>query len=300
MGRVKKNLLIGLWMLVAGLVAYELLPPRSNPTVSPVPEERQPILAAIFAPKKNPEELKRQVEEAIGDSWKNYSLLVEDYHSDFRLGINETEIFTAASVNKVPILATLYYLVQKGEANLDRIITLQASDIQNYGTGSIRYDPPGTTYSVKTLARLMMQQSDNTAAFLLGNYVVGMDKIQALLSLWGLVQTDMLNNKTSNQDMANLFRKIITEKAANRALTSEMLIFLKDSEQEDRLPAMLPKEVKVYHKTGNAVGGLHDAGIIEEGKTKYYLGIFTSDITDDNETVKLMAKVSKVVWDFMH
>ena len=69
------------------------------------------------------------------------------------MGINESVIFTAASVNKVPILAALYEEAQKGNVDFNRVITLQASDIQDYGTGSIRYDPPGTTYSVKTLAQ---------------------------------------------------------------------------------------------------------------------------------------------------
>ena len=225
--------------------------------------------------------------------------MVEDYNSDFTLGMNEAVIYTAASVNKVPILAALYYLAQKGEVNLDQTITLQEKDIQDYGTGSIRYDPPGSTYSVKTLTRLMMQKSDNTAAFLLGNYVIGIDKIQAIMQSWVLAQTDMVNNKTSNRDMALLMRKIYEGKVAAPAMTREMLSFLKDSDQEDRLPAQLPKNVTVYHKTGNGIGLIHDTGIVERGKLKYYLGIFTSDIAEEEKTVKLVAKISRVIFDFM-
>ncbi len=283
----------------AGLIFFKVIKASSH-VISPLPNET-PVSSpfAWISRQKNPKELRQKVQETVGNSWRNYSVLVEDYNSSFTLEMGENAIFTAASVNKVPILTAVYYLAQKGEANLDQVITLQQADIQDYGTGSIRYDPPGTTYSVKTLARLMMQKSDNTAAYLLGNYVIGLDKIQTLMTSWGLDQTDMTNNKTSNKDMAILFKKIYTEKVANHALTTELLSFLKDSEIEDRLPAMLPSGTMVYHKTGNAVGSVHDIGIIEAGKTKYYLGILTSDITNEEEAVMLMAKISKLVYDFM-
>ncbi|MFZ5845712.1 MAG: serine hydrolase [Patescibacteria group bacterium] len=272
----------------------------ARPVISPIPEEPQPpFLLSLFSRHKDPEELRQKIQEAAGNSWKNYSILVEDYSSNFTLGINEAVIYTGASINKVPILAALYYLAQKGEVNLDQTITLQEKDIQDYGTGSIRYDPPGSTYSVKTLARLMMQKSDNTAAYLLGNYVIGIDKIQTIMQSWGLAQTDMVNNKISNRDVALLMRKIYEGKVAAPATTREMLAFLKDSDQEDRLPARLPKGVVVYHKTGNGVGLIHDVGIIEKGKLKYYLGIFTSDISKEDEAVNLMAKISRLIFDFM-
>lgn len=298
--KISKFLILGfIVILVSGAVFFRVKT-ASSEIISPLPSDNHPNpFFSLFSQKKNPDQLRQKIQEAVGNSWKNYSAVVEDYNSSFSMAIGENVIYAGASVNKIPILAALYYLSQKGEVSLDQIITLQQTDIQDYGTGSIRYDPPGTTYSVKTLARLMMQKSDNTAAYLLANYVVGLDKTQALITSWGLAQTDMVNNKTSNHDMAILFRKIFQEKVTNHALTSELLSFLKDGEIEDRLPALLPPETTVYHKTGNAIGSLHDVGIIQSGKTKYYLGIFTSDVTNEQETIALMAKISKLVYDFM-
>jgi beta-lactamase class A len=202
-------------------------------------------------------------------------------------------------VAKVPILAALYEEAQKGNIDFNKIITLQAADIQDYGTGSIRYDPPGTTYSVKTLARLMMQQSDNTAAYLLANYVIGMDVVQKYVDGWGMTQTDMVNNQTSNSDMALLFEKIIDKKIVNPALSDEMLALLKDSDFEYLFPGELPKDVTVYHKIGTAVGAVHDVGVVESGNLKYYIGIFTSDVGDEEQAAKLLADVSKVVYDYL-
>jgi beta-lactamase class A len=215
------------------------------------------------------------------------------------MDINSSVIYTAASVNKVPILAALYYYVQKGDIDLDKDITVQKEDIQDFGTGSMRYDPEGSVYSIKTLASLMIQKSDNTAAYLLANQVLTVNKIQPLINSWGLTQTDIVNNKTSNKDMDLIFEKIYSGGVANQAYTQEMLSLLSDSDFEDRIPARLPKDVKVYHKIGTEVNTIHDVGIVEHGKTKYYIGIMTTDVASEDQAAKTLADISKKVYDYM-
>jgi beta-lactamase class A len=286
-------------LLSLGIGATRLFAaPRS--TLSPIPEDpKAGIFDALFAKKKRPEDLKKAITGMVGTTWANYSVYVVDFDSDFAMGINETSLHTAASINKLPILAATYYLVQKGTVDLDRVITMQQDDIQDYGTGTMRYDEPGTTYSVKTLVNLMMQKSDNTAAYILGNHIDGMDTIQSLVTAWGMTQTDMEGNKTSNADMARLMRKIVEEKIANHALTLDMFSTMKDSDYEDRLPALLPKDVAVYHKIGTGTGAIHDVGVVIGPKTRYYIGVFASDVHDEAASVKLIAQISRSVYDFM-
>jgi len=268
--------------------------------VSPLQNDAYTKVLGIFSVRKNPEDLKKQIREAVGNTFKNYSVYVVDYHSNFSMGFNESEIFSAASVNKLPIMAALYTEAQNGKVNFDQVITLQPEDIQDYGTGSIRYDPPGTTYTIKTLIRLMMQKSDNTAAFLLGNYVVDLPTVQSAINSWGMGQTDMATNKTSNKDIELLMRKIYNNNVANPALTAEMLGFTRDSDFEHRIPADLPDNVTVYHKTGDGeTGEIHDVGIVNRGNITYYIGILTTNAGDVDAANTLEAKISKIVYDFM-
>lgn len=284
---------------VLGAIFFFLYKP-STATISPLPQEGMfSFLFPLFSKKKNPEDLKKKIIEAIGTALPEYSVIVKDLHSDFILNINENIIFTGASVNKLPILGALYYFVQKGDIDPDKKIALQPEDIQDYGTGSIRYDQPGTLYSVKMLARLMMQKSDNTAAYILGRHVIGMEKIQNTIDNWGMAQTDMENNKTSNADISLLMEKIYREKVANKALTLEMLSFLKDGAIEDRIPALLPRGTLVYHKTGNGVGFLHDVGIVVGPKTTYYIGLFSSGVSDEGKAVQILATISQITYNFM-
>ncbi|MBI3576719.1 serine hydrolase [Candidatus Gottesmanbacteria bacterium] len=269
--------------------------------ISPLPIKITPSasLPILFAKKKDPADLQKRVQETIGDQWKNYSVYVKDLASDFEMGVNDRVIYEAASVNKLAILAALYHEVQQGKADLDKQVTIQSEDMQGYGSGTLRYEEPGNAYSVKTLARLMMQQSDNTAAYILSAYIVPLDTIQQLVNSWGLTQTDMVNNKTSNRDMAILLTKITNGTIANPAHTQEMRAFLKESAFEDRLPTLLRKTATVYHKTGDAVGSLHDVGVVEDGNVHYYIGILTSDVTDENQAKQLMGKLSKIVYDYI-
>lgn len=298
----RARMVITLFILVVATVGALVVVPRAMTpgVISPLADEPQPAFSfPKFFRSKNPDELRKKIQAVIGNTWKNYSVYIKDYTSPFVMGINESVIFTAASVNKIPILASLYYGVQNGEIDLDETVTLQASDIQDYGTGTIRYDPPGTVYSVKTLARLMMQQSDNTAAYILANYVIGLDTIQTRIATWGLTQTDMANNKTSNKDTELLLSKIVAGKVANASYTQEMLAFLSQSDFEDRLPALLPKDITVYHKIGSGAGVVHDVGIVRTEKTNYYIGILASDVTDEPDAVKKIASISKLVFDYL-
>ncbi len=300
--RAKK--LIGIVLVVAvGIsIVRTILPKRPTAIVSPIPDEKKGVesfLAGLFARKKSPDDLKKKIQETVNNRWKNYSVLVKDLGSGFTVGINETVIFTAASVNKVPIVAALYYYAGKGEVDLDERVTIQIRDVQDFGTGSIRYDPPGSVYSLKTLAKLAIEQSDNTAAYVLGNYTVGLDRVEKLMGQWGLTQTDMVNNKTSNRDMSMLFEKMYTGEVTNAASTQEMLAFFMDTDFEDRLSALLPDGATVYHKIGNEIAVMHDVGIITDGKVTYYIGVLSSDITDEEEAKKIIAEVSKLVYDYL-
>ena len=241
--------------------------------------------------------LKLKTKRIIDSATGNYGVYFADLNNPYEFGINHKEIFTGASVNKVQIVSVLYYLDNKNKIDLDEQITLQDNDIQDYGTGTLRYQKPGGIYSLKTLAKLAIQQSDNTAAHILGKRI-GIPTIQKIINEWGLTQTNMENNKTSVNDMYILFRKIYKGEITNTAKTQELFGFMIDTDIEDRLPALLPENVSIYHKTGDAVGSMHDVGIIQDGSTVFFLGIMTSDVGNtENKTKENIAQIAKTIME---
>lgn len=236
------------------------------------------------------------VKQLLKKTSGNYGFYYADLNSPVdHLGINEKEMFTGASLNKVPIVAVLYNLNYRGKISLDETITLAKEDIQAYGTGTLQYQQPGGVYSLKTLAKLALKQSDNTAAHILANRI-GMDVIQQTINSWGLTQTEMINNTTSAYDMYLLFNKLYHAQIASPGRSQELFGYMLDTDIEDRLPAMLPDDTFVYHKTGDAVGSLHDVGVIKRGNTVFFLGILTSDIGNDETGAKqTIATVAKTI-----
>lgn len=253
----------------------------------------------IFSnPKTYAQDLKHETQSIIKDAKGNYGVYYANLSSGDRFGISEKELFTAASVNKVPIIATLYYLEHRGKINLDEQITLQKVDIQDYGTGSLRYQKPGTTYSLKTLAKLALKQSDNTAAHILSNKI-GKDVIQQTMETLGLTQTDIEQNQTSPYDMFVLFKKIYDAEITTPAKSQEILSFMQDTDIEDRLPTLLPEGSIVFHKTGDAVGNLHDVGIIQSGDETFFLAVLTSDIGEqETATKENISRIARNILDF--
>lgn len=228
-----------------------------------------------------------------------YAVYIYDIKSGKELGINDQMIFTAASLNKLAILSVLYQQAAENKIDLDKIIIPQKEDIQNYGTGSIQYDPPNTPYSIKTLAKLMIEQSDNTAAYLLGNVVIGLPQIQKQIEDWGLLQTDMVNNKTSAKDMSVLLKKIYNGEITSKPYTLEMLEFMNKTDFEDRIPTGVPQDVKTYHKTGDEIGKIHDAAIVELPDKPYILVVLSEEITDEDKAKQTIAQISRDVYEFM-
>jgi beta-lactamase class A len=178
---------------------------------------------------------------------------------------------------------------------LQDTIVIQESDIQDYGTGSIRYQKPGQQYTLQSLARLALNQSDNTAAHVL-NIRLGEDNIQAYAYQIGMGSTNMIDNDTSARDIGKFFQMLYQNKITSKALTSEMLEYLENTEFEDRIVPLLPKNVHVYHKTGDGVNFIHDGGIISNGKTPFILVVMSSNITDEKLTKATISKIAQIVF----
>lgn len=264
----------------------------SSNIVSPLPTTLGKSTSASIS------EVEQKIKELIATQKGTWSVYFVDYDKNERFGINEQVIYRAASVNKLYVLAVLYYLADKGDIDLDDTITLRSADIQDFGTGTIRYDPPGTVYSLKTLARLLAEKSDNSADYML-RIRIGDAKIQQIANTLGMKQTSIRDNKTSLSDLSVLFEKMRNGEITNNASTAEMIDFLDQSDFEDRLPALLPKDVRVYHKIGNEIGNIHDVGLIAKDDTAYFLGVLSSDIGDTEEGAKkTIAQISKIVFDF--
>lgn len=226
----------------------------------------------------------------------SYSIYYKDLVTGEEFGIDENRMSTAASLNKMAIVSYLYHEAGAGKIDLEDKISVQKDDIQDYGTGSIRYAEPGTSYSLKTLTKLMLEQSDNTAAHVLG-IRLGLDNIQSYIRGLGLIATNMVNNKTTAKEQGMIWDLIYARKITTEALTRELLDFSRDTDFEDRIARNLPDSASVSHKAADGVGFVHDGGIVMDGDRKFILVVMASDIQSTDRAKEVIGKIAKFVYD---
>src|SRR5206468_7995522 len=131
-----------------------------------------------------------------------------------------------------------------------------------YDSGTMELGP-GETLSVAEALERMVTLSDNTSAILLGSRV-GAGNISADLATLGMDTThySLERMTTSALDMLHLIEAVARGKAVSPASSADMLHLLLRQRVNDRLPRLLPDEVRVAHKTGNLPGVVNDVGIL--------------------------------------
>lgn len=256
----------------------------SSPSPTPTP-----------TPKIDPAEgIKKEISNLTKDLKGEYGIYVYNLTTREGFGIKENEVFTAASINKLPVILTLYQEAEAGRLDLETKYALLAQDKRG-GAGSMQYKPLGTVYTYRQMVELMAKQSDNTAFAALRRILTD-EKIQDVIDNLGMKKTSLKESLTSPSDIGLFFRKFYSGSLLSRKNRDEIIGFLTKTAFEDRIPAGLPAGTAVAHKIGSEIGVVSDAGIVFSPKP-YILVILSKDV-NEKEALTVLPKISRAVWEF--
>ncbi len=243
---------------------------------------------------KDTEDTENKINDVIRNLQGSYGVYVYNLTSRHQYGLNQDEIFPAASLIKLPVILSLYQEAEAGRIDLETEHLLKAEDKQT-GAGVIQYKPMGTKYTYRELAQLMGRYSDNTA-FNVIRSLLGDEKIQATINDLGMTKTSLEENETSAADIGLFFRKFYAQSLLTRNHRDEILDYLTKTAYEDWIPAGVPEGVRVAHKIDNETNSFSDAGIIF-GKEPFILVILSKDALEE-EAVEALPEITKIVWEF--
>lgn len=231
---------------------------------------------------------------------------VHCFHSQQRIAINADMVFPAASLIKLPVLWTYYAQVTDGRLHPNHPIPIPPEDVVG-GCGVITHLLPGLTLRHSDLARLMIILSDNTATNLLIEQV-GIAQIAATVQQLGLRHTSLqrklmdyaardrgLDNFTSPADVGALLERMWQRDGLPAAACAEMIDILHRQQLRGKLPALLPEEAWIAHKTGEIPGCEHDAGIIQYGEQTAVVVIMTQHLASKAEGIAFCQQVGGAV-----
>ncbi len=247
-----------------------------------------------------------------------------DYETSLQFSHCGDRWFHAASTFKAAILLALYKAAEEGTAQLDDTIHVRnrftsIADGSIYRVGASRdgaadvYKKLGRCMSVAHLARAMTVRSSNLATNLLIDYL-GIPRIQAMLDeaqLTGSIRVVRgvedelafdtgLNNEVTADGLVRLFRLLYQSDFFTEGTRKQVLEVLLAQEFNSMIPANLPAEVEVAHKTGEISTVCHDAGIVFMPERKpYVIAILTEAEGVVERRKKAVAKMSEAIYEFL-
>jgi len=280
------------------------------------------MLVAISCTKKQSiDDVKHQIIQILSKQPGTFAVAYMDLQSGEQLLINERELFHAASTMKTPVMVEVYKQAAEGKFSLKDSILIKNEFISIYdGTpfsiskevdsDTLLYHEIGQKRTVYALMYDMIIVSSNLATNLIIELVDAKNVTNTLRAiganditvLRGVEDTKAfeagMNNQVTAYDLMLLFEKIEKEELVNAESSMAMMDILLNQQFNDIIPAELPHEVKVAHKTGSITGVRHDSGIVylPNGK-KYILILLSKNLENEEEGVKAMASVSKMIYD---
>src|SRR5437762_2221237 len=201
----------------------------------------------------------------------------------------------AASLYKLGVLAEAERRVDAGELHYTDAITIQLEDITLDGS----FEDAGTQLTLDEALEAMITISDNGSALALWR-ILGGANIDATLEKAGIKNfhvalDDTEDNWITARAMGTFFTLLAKRQLFSAAASDRMLARLERQQINDRLPAQLPPNVTVAHKTGNLSNVTHDAGIIFTKTGPRVVVATTWDATDE-DAANFISSIGSLVY----
>ncbi|MBX2899787.1 MAG: serine hydrolase [Cyclobacteriaceae bacterium] len=268
------------------------------------------------------EEVVKKIELILTQTEGTFAVAYKDLHTGAEILLNEHELFHAASTMKTPVMAEVYRQATEGKFSLKDSIRIKNEFISIFDgskfsitresdSDTLIYDHLGEKRTIYSLMYDMIIISSNLATNLIVE-LVGAENVTQTMRTIGANDMQVLrgvedtkafeagmNNRVTAYDLMLLFEKIDKEEIVSGEASMAMMDILLDQKFNDIIPARLPANAKVAHKTGSITGVKHDSGIVflPDGK-KYVLVLLSKDLKDEVAGIEAMARVSEVLYEY--
>lgn len=212
------------------------------------------------------------------------AIYVWEYENGKYVDINGDELYSAASIIKLPILVRLFKSIEANQMTIfdDMLLT---DYYQSSGSGNLQYAQTGRKYTLDQLAKTMIQDSDNTSTNMIMSKLGGMDDINIGLRDWGISKTYVRTwlpdlkgtNKTTAKDMAKILYNLDNPGFLNINSREYIIDYMSHVKNNRLIAAGLGDGALFIHKTGDIGTMLGDAGIVYAQNGKKYIVVILAN-----------------------
>jgi beta-lactamase class A len=254
---------------------------------------------------------------------KTIAVGVHDVETGEEILIHANEPFHPASTFKVHVMMEVFRQVQQSWLSLDDPLSIinsftsiadgsKFSLLEEDDAETTLYQRIGEKESIGELTRLMIVRSSNLATNILLERV-GTKNVNEFIQALGIEAVTVrrgvednvafrlgMNNSATARGLTQTMRLIAEGKVLSKQACEKMVEILLAQEFNESIPALLPKSVRVAHKTGWTGDVYHDTGIVYSDHQKpYAISIMTRGFAEDkaDEAHSCMAAISKMIYE---
>jgi len=278
---------------------------------------------AISSCQSKKEKLTSDINALLAKQEGTFAVAFKNLQTGEEILIREHESFHAASTMKTSVMIEVFKQAAAGKFSLNDSIVIK-NEFKSIVDGSVfsldsiedsehlLYKQLGKKKLLSELVYDMIIVSSNLATNIIIELVDAKNVTETMRSYGAKdmqvlrgVEDDKayqqgLNNTTMAYDLMVIFEKIATGKAVSPEASDAMVDILLDQQFNEIIPAKLPKDVRVAHKTGSITSVHHDSGIVylPDGR-KYVLVFLSKGFKEEAIANEAMATVSEMIYQYV-
>lgn len=299
-------------IIILGFIDLRLNSSLHQIPIQNTPSEKQGLLSprvytGLIKPQSylifNYNPLKDFLQSYIDRNNLNLSVYVVNLRDGGSLSINASKGYPPASLHKVPIAILIAQDVEEGKLNWTTMLPINdAARSNSWGT---LYKTTAHELPVRVLFEKMLQESDNTAFFTLGDYVKKEDYDRLVSDYLGYVLKDEKSNEKdpliSPRSMYNVFSSLYFSTILLPDNSEYILSLLTNTTFDINAFANIPREVIIAQKFGdNYEHGLqtfNDCGIMYIQDMRTFYCIMSSGIPQE-KAASTIGYIVRQIYEF--
>jgi beta-lactamase class A len=249
----------------------------------------------------------------------NLSLAMYDLASGYQLLVKPDLSFHPASTFKIGVMMEVFHQASEGALSLDETLPVKNSFI-SIADGSVfslspeddsetdLYKYIGNSMTMLDLTQRMIIKSSNLATNLLIEKVKA-ERVTQFMQELGAKDLVIrrgpednqayklgLSNSATARSLMQILARLAQREVVNPTASEEMISIMSQQYYNEGIPAKLPPEVRVAHKTGWSEKLYHDAAIVfPPAHAPYVLVIMTSGLPENDEAPALVASLARLI-----
>jgi beta-lactamase class A len=290
--------------LMANVVLLQLWHNKTESSLTMFAQQNYPLLSRRIAIStfyndiiNNFVPLRKQLQDVVSGYNGDFAFYFEYLPTGTSIGIGEDDEFTAASLLKVPVVMAYYHKREVEQMTDDPEVIIREEQLSDK-FGDLYKRGAGAKIRLSEAVKFALQQSDNTASFILADNISEddfkfvYDGLDIEFVVWG--DSPVITAQQYNSVLKSLYFSSIL----NKDDSHEILELLTKTRFKEMLPAPIPPDIKVAHKIGLIDEQIYqDCGIVYVPKRPYSLCMISK--SDRPVAQERMRTVSKAVYDYV-